>query len=650
MASTSVALLLVLAGLALNIAAGQLCRNNLTSFVFESFDCLGDRHLKCTGDCTCTAEGQVNLTSYDMKSWGRLMYSPGIRLMDPVSNRVASFRTNFTFNMGGEYSRPGEGMAFVMQGNPDYQGHGGGFLGLYNKDGKAGTPTLAIEFDTYRDWFYGFFRYNDINSNHVGLDIESINSKLQVDAGVFGIDLAKERTVTAWIDYVPPTENFDGNLQVRISADTTRPLLALISYDVDLSKHISEIMYMGFTATTGDWCLSYHSILSWSFESWGLVPPTPPPAPSAPTPNLPPSPSVLPPIPLPPEPPSPSAENPPPPPPPSPAPPAPPAPISPLPPPPESPTAPPPVPSLSPPAPHPEIPPSPAPSPAPSPSPSSLPNSTVPVPSPPSAPSPSVSPPPAVPPSLPPHEAEPSLPPESTPTPSAGPSPSSHEFPPAPASIPTPSAAPSPSSYIPPPASLPPVPTPSSAPSPGSHVYPPAPQPSAPASSPTPSGYSPSPSPDFPSLPPAPSSHSAPIPSPGESPLEPPSSASPPATFPPSELPPMYPPAGPPSSPPSVTPGLSPSLTPSPDSNMPPTSEPPSPTSLPAPAPTPEQGRADATRSMMVSVGAFALLVAGYVTMIWRKVQREVRDAHSGHGEDGYLLIQSVGGLWPFSR
>ncbi|KAL2633287.1 hypothetical protein R1flu_004766 [Riccia fluitans] len=425
--------LLSLAVLAIGFAAGQLCRNNVTGFRFELFDCSRDRQLICTGDSTSTADGQLNLTRYDMKSSGRVMFAQGIRLMDRVNSKVAYFSTNFTFSMKADYSRPGEGFAFVMQASRGHQGHSGGFLGIFNKDGKAGTPIIAVEFDTFREWFYGFFMYNDINSNHVGVDIESINSKVQVDASSVGIDLGREKSVTAWVDYVPASEIFEGNLQVRISNDNVRPFFPLISYDIDLSKHISEIMYLGFSATTGDHmvtsdCLSYHNILSWSFDSWWEDSNSPPASPPPSPPVAPPPPSILPPVPLPPEPPSPVV----------------------------------PPPSALPPVPSPDWPPSPSAKPPP-------PSSPAPSPAMPIAPSPSPSgvlppspapysptPYPVSPPSsyFPPPVPSP-LPPESSPSPSPGFAPSSSSPAPAPVpGVPTPA-----------PASLPPL-APPSGPSP----------------------------------------------------------------------------------------------------------------------------------------------------------------------------------------
>ncbi|OAE33960.1 hypothetical protein AXG93_3005s1060 [Marchantia polymorpha subsp. ruderalis] len=211
-----------------------------TSFVFDSFDCLKDNHLQCTGDSSSTADGQLNLTDASRGSTGRVLYLPGIRLLDPETSQVSFFSTNFTFSMVGDYPRPGEGLAFIMMSNPIFEGSGGGFLGVYGPDGHAGTQTLAVEFDTLKNVRSGHFRFNDINGNHVGVDLESINSIVQVDAGSFGIVLSREATLTAWVDYFAPTGKLSGRLQVRISRTSSRPRTPLLSYEIDLSKIFTD--------------------------------------------------------------------------------------------------------------------------------------------------------------------------------------------------------------------------------------------------------------------------------------------------------------------------------------------------------------------------------------------------------------------------
>ncbi|KAL2635578.1 hypothetical protein R1flu_007057 [Riccia fluitans] len=203
---SSITTLLVLVGLLfLNLVAAQ----NDTSFVFSSFDCMKDSHLKCSGDSSTSGQGPLNLTAVTTGSVGHALYTPGIRFLDPATSKTSSFSTNFTFsiqrvNSGSQAA--GEGLAFVILSNPNFTGSGGGFLGVYGSDGRAGAPTLAVEFDTFKDVKTGNFTFNDINNNHVGLDLDSINSKAQVDAAPAGVILYKASSVTAWVEYSAPTD------------------------------------------------------------------------------------------------------------------------------------------------------------------------------------------------------------------------------------------------------------------------------------------------------------------------------------------------------------------------------------------------------------------------------------------------------------
>lgn len=55
---------------------------------------------------------------------------------------------------------------------------------------------VAVEFDTMLDPNVG-----DVNSNHVGIDVDSVVSVASVDGFSKGIDLQSGRPLTAWIEY-----------------------------------------------------------------------------------------------------------------------------------------------------------------------------------------------------------------------------------------------------------------------------------------------------------------------------------------------------------------------------------------------------------------------------------------------------------------
>lgn len=119
---------------------------------------------------------------------------------------------------------------------------------------------IAIEFDTKLDHVY-----NDPNDNHIGLDVNSLNSVKTADCGSIGIDLKSGKLITAWIDYW----NDGKNLKVFLSESGKKPIYPVLDIDIDLSQFLQEVMYLGFSAST-EGSTETHLIHNWSFTSFGI--------------------------------------------------------------------------------------------------------------------------------------------------------------------------------------------------------------------------------------------------------------------------------------------------------------------------------------------------------------------------------------------
>ncbi|KAK1286258.1 L-type lectin-domain containing receptor kinase VII.1 [Acorus calamus] len=111
--------------------------------------------------------------------------------------------------------------------------------------------------------------FQDIDANHVGVDLHSLTSVASHTAGFWsGRDFFSPVTLNdgtnyqAWIDYR------DGKLNVtmsRASDPANRPSKPLISIDLDLEGVFEDEMYVGFCAATG-LLMQRHRILGWSFS------------------------------------------------------------------------------------------------------------------------------------------------------------------------------------------------------------------------------------------------------------------------------------------------------------------------------------------------------------------------------------------------
>uniref|UniRef100_A0A7N2QXP6 non-specific serine/threonine protein kinase n=1 Tax=Quercus lobata TaxID=97700 RepID=A0A7N2QXP6_QUELO len=182
-----------------------------------------------------------------------------------------SFSTNFVFAIVPQVpsSGGGHGMTFTISPSWNFiQAGGNQYLGLFNSsnDGLLVNHILAIELDTILNPEFG-----DIDSNHVGIDVNSLNSTELAPAMYFSnkegknksLELTSGNPMHLWIDYD------EAEKLLNVTQAPTRipkPNWPLMSKPIDLSQYLLESMYVGFSATTGTRAPSDHYILGWSFN------------------------------------------------------------------------------------------------------------------------------------------------------------------------------------------------------------------------------------------------------------------------------------------------------------------------------------------------------------------------------------------------
>ncbi|GER47219.1 lectin protein kinase family protein [Striga asiatica] len=191
---------------------------------------------------------------------GRVLYADPIELLHPGILLPADFSTFFTFSISSPNpsSSAGGGLAFVISPDADYVGAAGGFLGVTDAASGPRGGVVAVEFDTLMD-----VAFEDINGNHVGLDLGSMVSAQARDLGDAGIELKSGDSVNSWIEYTGST----GSLRVFISYSNQKPESPILSAVVNLADHLTnDSAYVGFSASTQG-STEGHTIQWWSFKS-----------------------------------------------------------------------------------------------------------------------------------------------------------------------------------------------------------------------------------------------------------------------------------------------------------------------------------------------------------------------------------------------
>ncbi|XBI60988.1 hypothetical protein VPH35_041849 [Triticum aestivum] len=250
------------------------------SFNFSSSSSgdLCDTELRCERD-TRMGSGAIELTKNEIKanffSIGRASYARPVPLWDNATGEVASFSSNFTFQIRLKNETDdrlrlcnlsftpndgvADGMSFFLAHYPSRlppNSHEGN-LALFNDSNNLNAigddRVVEVEFDTFRSAW-------DHNDNHVGIDVNSINSRAYTNVAKRLVS-DDNNTMTAEISY----DNRTGVLVARLHIDGDEPLYN-VSTSVDMKKELPEKVAVGFAAPTG-MCVELHQVLSWSFNS-----------------------------------------------------------------------------------------------------------------------------------------------------------------------------------------------------------------------------------------------------------------------------------------------------------------------------------------------------------------------------------------------
>jgi hypothetical protein len=245
-------------------------------FVFNGFNST-DMLLYGLADVESRILSLTNRTTYSI---GRAIYPEKIPARNPNSSYVYPFSTSFIFSMVTYKNNPParHGIVFMFvpvkgieAANP------ANYLGLLNfsNSGNPNNHVFGVEFDVFKN-----LEFDDINANHVGIDLNSLKSNATHNAGYWPDNQRSDNSSNSddeksfkelkmnsgenyqvWIDYS------DSLINVTMAlAGMKRPLKPLLNVSLNLSGVFQDEMYVGFTSATGQ-LVESHKILAWSFSN-----------------------------------------------------------------------------------------------------------------------------------------------------------------------------------------------------------------------------------------------------------------------------------------------------------------------------------------------------------------------------------------------
>ncbi|RLN16761.1 hypothetical protein C2845_PM02G14000 [Panicum miliaceum] len=249
-----------------------------------AYDGFGGAGLALDGMATVTPAGLLQLTNDTTMPKGHAFHPEPVTFRRPVGSAggggaaaaaMPSFSTTFVFAIVSEFlDLSTSGFAFLAAPATDLStAMPNQYLGMFNgtDNGDPRNRIFAVEFDTVRNP-----EFADINNNHVGVDVNSLNSSAAEPAGYYddatgafrNLSLISREPMQVWVDYDAAT----AEITVAMApARSPRPKRPLLSKRIDLSTVITDTAYVGFSSASSI-VLVKHYVLGWSFRLDGEAP------------------------------------------------------------------------------------------------------------------------------------------------------------------------------------------------------------------------------------------------------------------------------------------------------------------------------------------------------------------------------------------
>ncbi|CBI30010.3 unnamed protein product, partial [Vitis vinifera] len=184
---------------------------------------------------------------------GRVFYTRPLKLWS-TGRGTLPFNSTFVINITPLTYPGGEGLAFILTGHADIPANSvGKWLGIISENtmGSSTRGAVAVEFDTRNSY------PEDLDDNHVGLDLNSIYSRKQESLSV---------NLSSGID-IKVKVQYDGQgLSIFVGENRSVPV---IFESLNLYDYLPQKVYVGFSASTGVYA-QINYVKSWEFSGLEL--------------------------------------------------------------------------------------------------------------------------------------------------------------------------------------------------------------------------------------------------------------------------------------------------------------------------------------------------------------------------------------------
>ncbi|XP_010262575.1 PREDICTED: L-type lectin-domain containing receptor kinase IV.1-like [Nelumbo nucifera] len=229
-------------------------------------------NISLDGIAQITPNGLLMLTNQSLRQLGHAFYTYPLHFKNNLSDdgNVFTFSTTFVFGILPKLQNlGGHGIAFVITPSGGLPGaQPSQYLGLtVSNNGNPYNRFIAVELDTILN-----NEFSDIDSNHVGIDINNLTSLCSVPVSYVtnggnrkNLSLISGKPTQVWVEYNGLEKRMDITLA---PIDVPKPNIPLLSCSLNLSPIMQDPMYVGFSSSTGSF-VTNHYVLGWSFKMNG---------------------------------------------------------------------------------------------------------------------------------------------------------------------------------------------------------------------------------------------------------------------------------------------------------------------------------------------------------------------------------------------